>query len=105
MEGGDLFSRVVEQDDEMDEGEARRITRMILHAVEYLHNHNIAHRDLKVFSSVCYFILTPQPENVVFDKKGNTATAKLIDFGFSKILDSQNPVLQTPVGTLEYCGK
>lgn len=49
MEGGDLFSRVVEGgQDDVDEGEARRITWMILQAVEYLHNNNIAHRDLKV---------------------------------------------------------
>eukprot|EP01127_Copromyxa_protea_P019504 TRINITY_DN6352_c0_g1_i1.p1 TRINITY_DN6352_c0_g1~~TRINITY_DN6352_c0_g1_i1.p1 ORF type:complete len:245 (-),score=57.71 TRINITY_DN6352_c0_g1_i1:3-737(-) len=92
MEGGDLFSRVVGPSDDVDEEEARRVTKMILEAVEYLHNHNIAHRDLK-------------PENVVFDKKGDTSTAKLIDFGFAKILDNQNSVLQTPVGTLEYCGK
>eukprot|EP01127_Copromyxa_protea_P019505 TRINITY_DN6352_c0_g1_i2.p1 TRINITY_DN6352_c0_g1~~TRINITY_DN6352_c0_g1_i2.p1 ORF type:complete len:342 (-),score=64.75 TRINITY_DN6352_c0_g1_i2:126-1151(-) len=90
MEGGDLFSRVVGPSDDVDEEEARRVTKMILEAVEYLHNHNIAHRDLK-------------PENVVFDKKGDTSTAKLIDFGFAKILDNQNSVLQTPVGTLEYC--
>lgn len=45
-----------------------------------------------------------KPENVVFDKKGKKAIAKLIDFGFAKILDNQNSVLQTPVGTLEYCG-
>lgn len=47
MEGGDLFSRVVGGEN-MDEEEARRVTRMILLAVEYLHNNNIAHRDLKV---------------------------------------------------------
>jgi serine/threonine protein kinase len=46
MGGGDLFERVVANT--IDEEEARRITRMVLQAVEYLHNNDIAHRDLKV---------------------------------------------------------
>eukprot|EP01126_Amoeba_proteus_P056223 TRINITY_DN7046_c0_g1_i1.p1 TRINITY_DN7046_c0_g1~~TRINITY_DN7046_c0_g1_i1.p1 ORF type:complete len:349 (-),score=74.84 TRINITY_DN7046_c0_g1_i1:254-1300(-) len=88
MAGGDLFTRIVGEGS-MCEEEARDTLSMILSAVAYLHHNQIAHRDLK-------------PENIVFDHKGKGATAKLIDFGFSKMIGTQNSVLQTPVGTLEY---
>jgi len=93
MAGGDLFSKIIRANRSypMGEDEAKRVTLMILSAVEYLHHLQIAHRYLK-------------PENIVFDTTGPDSTAKLIDFGFAKKQNmNQDSILQTPVGTVEYC--
>lgn len=47
MEGGDLFSRIVDTGC-MEESEAKFIITQILEAVKYLHSIRIAHRDIKV---------------------------------------------------------
>ena len=47
MEGGDLFSRIVDNGC-MEESEAKFIITQILDAVKYLHSIHIAHRDIKV---------------------------------------------------------
>jgi len=89
MEGGDLFSRVVDEGC-MRETETKQIISQILDAIKYLHHIHIAHRDIK-------------PENIVFDKPGPAGRAKLIDFGFSKIESyDSNSILKTPVGTVGY---
>jgi serine/threonine protein kinase len=48
--------------------EVQRVFKQVLQGVKYLHDHHIAHGDIK-------------PENVVFDSHGN---AKLIDLGYCK---------------------
>ena len=54
----------------------------VLAALEHVHQHNIAYRDIK-------------PENLVFDSRGYL---KLIDFGFSKqlVFGQAFTVLGTP---------
>ncbi len=52
----------------MPEGEIRRIWGQVMMAVGYLHEKNIAHRDIKL-------------ENILLTK--DLETVKLIDFGFS----------------------
>ena len=54
----------------------RRATRDVLRGLEYLHSVNVVHRDLK-------------PENIVLDGNG---TAKLCDFGVSRVVSSVVPV-------------
>ena len=54
----------------------RRATRDVLRGLEYLHSVNVVHRDLK-------------PENIVLDGNG---TAKLCDFGVSRVVSSVGPV-------------
>ena len=51
MEGGELFERIVEKWEDhggYTEREARETSSILLHTVAYLHERNIAHRDLKV---------------------------------------------------------
>ena len=65
--GGDLYSR-----DPYTEEAAARIVSSILSALSYMHEHNVAHRDLKY-------------ENILFVNDSPTAEVKLIDFGLSKV--------------------
>lgn len=54
------------------ERHAANTTRQMLHAISYLHSHDIVHRDLKL-------------ENWLYADDSEDADLKLIDFGFSKI--------------------
>merc|ERR1719422_2450072 len=58
----------------------------IVRAVNYLHSHNIVHRDLKL-------------QNWLY---GFDERLKLIDFGFSRILENTGELLSTICGTLPY---
>ncbi|KAG9332624.1 hypothetical protein JZ751_014722 [Albula glossodonta] len=89
MEGGELFSRIQERGDQaFTEREASEIMRDIGTAIDYLHNMNIAHRDVK-------------PENLLYTTKESNGVLKLTDFGFAKETTLQNS-LQTPCYTPYY---
>ena len=55
--------------------------------MKHLHDLGVVHRDLK-------------PENILFNE--NRETVKLIDFGMSKILQDENALMNTKLGT-PYC--
>ncbi|XP_046421579.1 serine/threonine-protein kinase SIK3-like isoform X5 [Neodiprion virginianus] len=78
--GGEIFDYVV-RNGKMSEPEARRVFRQIVHAVCYLHQQKVVHRDLKA-------------ENLLLDADNNI---KLADFGFS---NEYTPGV--PLGT--WCG-
>uniref|UniRef100_A0A3Q3FP44 non-specific serine/threonine protein kinase n=1 Tax=Labrus bergylta TaxID=56723 RepID=A0A3Q3FP44_9LABR len=80
MEGGELFNRIQARGDQaFTEKEASEIMRDIGTAIDFLHNINIAHRDIKRKKWVL----------------------KLTDFGFAKETSLHNP-LQTPCYTPYY---
>ena len=54
----------------IDESKIYIIIKQLLLAINYLHKHNICHRDIK-------------PQNILFQKKGDINCIKLIDFGLS----------------------
>lgn len=60
-------------------------------AVKYLHDYNIAHRDVK-------------PENLLYSNQSSDAVLKLTDFGFAKLTTNTNS-LNTPCYTPYYVGK
>ena len=66
--GGEIFQIVSEAEEPFEEDKACKIFSQVLSAVEYLHNNNISHRDIKL-------------ENMLFDEYGD---AKLTDFGLSQ---------------------
>jgi calcium-dependent protein kinase len=68
-EGGELFDHLLSVNS-FGEKEACDISRKIVAATRYLHDHNIVHRDLKL-------------ENVLFTGKDNDSELKLCDFGLS----------------------
>ncbi|XP_021790057.1 MAP kinase-activated protein kinase 3 isoform X4 [Papio anubis] len=91
MEGGELFSRIQERGDQaFTEREAAEIMRDIGTAIQFLHSHNIAHRDVK-------------PENLLYTSKEKDAVLKLTDFGFAK--ETTQNALQTPCYTPYYVAK
>lgn len=85
--GGTLQEKIGRR---MDWQEAVGIIKSISAAVEYAHVHAIIHRDIK-------------PSNILFDDQGQP---RLSDFGFAKILDSQETsdlsTFETTLGTPEY---
>lgn len=88
MEGGELFDRLIEKK-RFSEEEASDALRQMLLALNYIHSHGIVHRDIKL-------------ENFMFDRKGS-GHLKLIDFGFSKMLDPSDTQNMTEcLGTIAY---
>ena len=111
MLGGELFDYVVEKGT-LSEEEASQIVRTVLSAIHYLHRQNIIHRDLK-------------PENLLLKYKPNTTSTsttshtttnnnnkkaqqsvpidvKIIDFGLSKLMTTDDTVASTFLGTRGY---
>jgi calcium-dependent protein kinase len=86
MEGGELFHRVTERKRFSEKDAADAAYQMLL-AVNYIHSHDVCHRDIKL-------------ENFLYDKKDSNHL-KLIDFGFSKIWD-HNSKMSLSCGTLAY---
>eukprot|EP00759_Apiculatamorpha_spiralis_P042093 PhF_6_TR40401/c0_g1_i1/m.60196/K07359/CAMKK2; calcium/calmodulin-dependent protein kinase kinase 2 len=58
----------------------------IIHGLQYLHEHNVAHMDVKL-------------ENILIDQEGG---CKVVDFGLSQILSSQSEQLKKARGTPFY---
>ena len=84
--GGELYLEL-ERVGTFDEGRARSLMRQSLQALKHLHDMGVVHRDLK-------------PENILFNS--NLQIVKLIDFGMSKILQDENALMNTKLGTPYY---
>ena len=78
----DLFNKK----GKLSEIEACHFFQQIISILEYLHEQNIAHRDLN-------------PANIIINNSSNNI--KLFDFGLSKIYND-NSLLSTPCGTFNY---
>ena len=91
--GGELFYNMTKRP-KFSEKEAKFIFCEAFLGVEYLHEHNILYRDLKV-----NLISQPQPENVLLDIDGHI---KLTDFGLSKELTSRDQISYSFCGSPEY---
>lgn len=87
MLGGELLKRVTKQKGKFEEREVADLARQMLLALNYLHSHEIVHRDLKL-------------ENWLFEAE-DSDNLELIDFGFSKMCQGKGPMSQG-LGTLPY---
>uniref|UniRef100_A0A1I8B7S6 non-specific serine/threonine protein kinase n=1 Tax=Meloidogyne hapla TaxID=6305 RepID=A0A1I8B7S6_MELHA len=90
MQGGDLLT-IFEESGRSPYPEqcVARIIRQIGSAVQFLHERNIAHRDIKLENILC------STSNV------NTCTFKLADFGFAKLSEADRP-MNSPCCTPAY---
>lgn len=86
----ELYSRLCKSKVYCEET-AADVMRQMLQAINYLHSHNIVHRDLKLENWMYGTSSSPDQDRL-----------KLIDFGFSEIMASDDTVLQMPCGTLHY---
>jgi calcium-dependent protein kinase len=80
--GGDLFARMT-----YTERQVAVVMKQVLSAINYMHDKNIIHRDVKM-------------ENILFESKHPDAAVKIIDFGVSKAFAKSESVLKERVGTL-----
>ncbi|KAI9492947.1 kinase-like domain-containing protein [Zychaea mexicana] len=85
-QSGDLFDHINSIPNPLTEDEVRIIFDQIFHAVEYLHDQDIAHRDLKL-------------ENIILMDKKNLR-AKVADFGLATFY--RGKPLHTMCGTQSY---
>lgn len=85
-QGGDLLSRL-QKDGAMEESRTAYVLAQILSALQYLHFHNVIHRDIKL-------------ENFVFRWPDHDEVI-LVDFGLAKLTDTQT-VHTSEVGTIHY---
>ena len=51
LDGGELFERVADEDFNLTESDCCLFMRQICRGVQYLHDHNIVHLDLKVIET------------------------------------------------------
>lgn len=86
--GGDLGS-LIQQERPLNEEAVKTMARQLIGALDYLHQHNITHRDVK-------------PDNILISSQ-QPFVVKLTDFGLSKMVDSEQTFLTTFCGTLLYC--
>jgi len=86
LTGGELFDRIARRKRFSEKDAANAAWQMLL-AVNYLHSHGLVHRDLKL-------------ENFLFESH-QSDHLKLIDFGFSKIVDPDTNMTMS-CGTMGY---
>ena len=74
VKGGELFSKIAQTGGKIPEDLCKRYVYQICDALEYCHNLNVCHRDIK-------------PQNILLDEKDNI---KLVDFGFATIMEMED---------------
>ena len=84
INGGDIATFLKKYPNQFD-----NLIRQVLQGMQYLHDNNIIHRDLK-------------PQNILIKNQDGVCTAKITDFGISKVVDSNSTSSHGLLGTLAY---
>lgn len=85
--GGELYEHIAK--DSFTERKAAHLLRTILLFVAHCHSRGVAHMDIK-------------PENIMFDSGGTDGVLKIVDFGASEFLGTNEQVGHA-FGTVRYC--
>ncbi|XP_047112532.1 calcium/calmodulin-dependent protein kinase cmkB-like [Schistocerca piceifrons] len=88
MASGGELQYVLDQEESLEEVQASRIMRQILEGLTFLHDHNIAHLDLK-------------PQNLLLTGAYPNCDVKLCDFGISRVICNGVEVREI-LGTPDY---
>ena len=88
IEGGTLGQYLKKNNFNFTESQAANMIYQIAQGVKYLHSYGIVHRDLK-------------PDNIMITQPNDLGVLKIMDFGLSKILSSQEKMVDG-FGTLSY---
>lgn len=92
VRGGELFARVANESGSLvTEGDAVRVARDLLDAMEYLHKRDVVHRDIKLENILCVEEDQTKPIHI-----------KLADFGLSSYLGGREKSMNSLVGTSFY---
>jgi serine/threonine protein kinase len=75
----------IQQQQPFTEQLARKVARVVLESIDYVHSRKVIHRDIKL-------------QNLIFKNALDYRSLKLIDFGLSKILEGPND------RAYEFCG-
>ncbi len=86
--GGELFARILQRG-RFTEVDASRVIRAVMSALQYLHHHNVVHRDVK-------------PENILYRSAADDANVVLVDFGIAKHLSDDDELLTSVAGSIGY---
>lgn len=84
MKGGELLTRI-QKKKFLTESNSKMFFYQMCHAIKYLHEKKITHRDLK-------------PDNILLASSEENTLLKISDFGLSKLVKN-NSVLKTLCGT------
>lgn len=84
MKGGELLTRI-QKKRYLKEDNAKMFFYQMCHAIKYLHERKVTHRDLK-------------PDNILLASSEEDTLLKISDFGLSKLVKN-NSVLKTLCGT------
>lgn len=87
MKGGDLLTRII-SNKRLSENISKLFFYQMCHAVKYLHDKGITHRDIK-------------PDNVLLESQNDETLLKVSDFGLSKFV-AKDSVMRTLCGTPLY---
>lgn len=88
IEGGTLGQYLKKNNFNFTENQVSNIMYQIASGVKYLHSYGIVHRDLK-------------PDNIMITQPNDSGIIKIMDFGLSKIISSQEKMVDG-FGTLSY---
>ncbi|CAI4225624.1 unnamed protein product [Auanema sp. JU1783] len=87
VKGGELFERIADENYVVSEPDAMRIIKQLCEALNYIHQRNIIHLDIK-------------PENIMLLSQ-NRNEIKLIDFGLARFYDGKEDI-KFMAGTPEF---